>query len=317
MMIPIVFITDENFIMQTGVAIYSLAESKNTDTEYKVYIIMAECSEEGKRRIQKAECSGVNITIIEASLDKYRDIKQLAHIPIACLLKFNICDLVSDQDKLIYLDGDILIRGDLTALYNYDLEENILAGVPSLDMIYEKKKLVNAGILLFDAKKMRDEHMADKLIAQRRSLGDRGSMDQQTFNLMLSNRMGFLPFVYNVIPNKILGDEKKEYTVSKLNELYGVSYLKKKDMANDAVIWHYATGGKPWKYSFVPCADEWYQCYLKSPYGEQKLQRKSAFQAHMEGIRRNLKEGGFRAVAKRAMYYIKVMMGKNHYSGWG
>lgn len=317
MTIPVVFITDENFIMPTGVAIWSLGESKKPETEYLVYVVMAECSEKSRTEIMKAEREGVRIQMVEVSLDMYRDIKQLSHIPISCLLKFNICDFIPSQDKLIYLDGDILVRGDLTELYQIPLGDNVIAGVPELMMLQEKKKLINAGIMLFDAKKMREEGLAEKLAAKRRELGDRGSMDQQTFNLLLSDRTGTLPVKFNCIPNKLFGTERKNYPLEKLNALYHTTYETKRKLLDDAAILHYATGGKPWKYSYISCADEWYQSFLKSPYGSLRLKRKGALRAHAEGIIRNLGQGGIRAVLKRAAWYIDALRGKNQFKEWG
>ena len=71
------------------------------------YVVTADCAETAKRKFKRLEKKDMRVNIVEASLEEYRDIKQLAHIPIACLLKFNICDLVSSYEKIIYLDGDI------------------------------------------------------------------------------------------------------------------------------------------------------------------------------------------------------------------
>lgn len=317
MKIPVAFITDENFIMQTGVAIYSLIKNKYPKTKYDVFIIMAECSDESKKKIQLVKGHDVQIHIVEASLNMYRDIKQISHIPISCLLKFNLCDLITEYDKILYLDGDVYVRGDLTELYQMDLKGNFMAGVPSLDMLHDNRKLINAGVLLFDAKKMRDNHMAEQLIKTRKKLGDRGSMDQQTFNMIMSDKIGFLPCIYNCISQKLLGVEGNNYPIDKLNQLYETSYKNRKEMVSKAIIIHYATNGKPWKYSYIACADEWYKCYQQSPYGGSKLKRKSAFQMHMQGIWRNIKKGGVKAIFIRIVWYINALRGKNDYNKWG
>lgn len=316
-MIPIAFITDENFIMQTGVAICSLAKNRNPDTVYDVFVIMAECSEAGKEKLLLSKRNGVNIRVIETTLDCYRGIRQMSHIPISCLLKFNLCDLVTDYNKIIYLDGDICVRGDLTDLYQTDLGEYYMAGVPSLDMVFDERKLINAGILLFDAKRMRESHMSEKLTEVRKNLGDRGSMDQQTFNMVMPDKIGILPCKYNCIPHKLLSIEGNSYPIEKLNALYDTHYLSRKEMVKDAVIIHYATGGKPWKYSYIECADEWYQYYLDSPYGTEKLKRKSAFRVHMEGIAKNAKKGGIKALGARIIWYLKALRGKQENEKWG
>lgn len=319
-MIPVAFISDENFIMQTAVAITSLARNKFDTTEYKVYVIAAECSEMAESKLKNLETlfKGIKVEIKRTGLDMYRDIKQMAHIPISCLLKFDLCDIIPEEDKIIYLDGDIVVRKDLTDFYEIDLGDNYLAGVPSLDLVFsEETKLVNAGILLFDAKKMRENKMRDILVEKRRSLGDSGSMDQKTFNLVMKDQIGYLPYEYNCIPGKIMGAERGTYTIEKLNDLYNTSFENSKDLVENAAIWHYATGDKPWKYSFIYGADEWYENYLASPYGSEKLNRKSAFRAHAEGVINHLKNGGVKSVVNRLVDYIKSLTGKAENKTWG
>lgn len=178
--IPVVLISDDNFIMPTCVAITSLIVNKAPETEYEIYIIMAECSDESYAKIQELNDLGTSVNLIRASLDEYRDIKQLAHISIACLLKFDVSELVPDYDKLLYLDGDIIVRGDLSELYNVELGDSYAAGVKELANITEETGNVNAGIMVFNAKRIRDEKLNIKMREIRRSLGDRSSMDQQT-----------------------------------------------------------------------------------------------------------------------------------------
>lgn len=315
-MIALGFLTDENFIMQTGVAIHSIIESKNENTQIDIFVIAAECSEKAAI-LKQMETEDVRITIREASLENYRDVKQLAHIPIACLLKFNICDLIPEYDKLLYLDGDIVVRGDLSEAYNFNLGEYYLAAVPSVDNLAQPdKKFIDAGVVLFDAKKMREEKMAEKLVAARKGLGDRGSMDQQTFNLIMSKETTFLPCVYNCVANRFVGASAKSYPIEKMNKLFKTNYATHKEMIDSAVIIHFATGEKPWKYKYVACADEWYNKYLSSPFGDEKLERKSAFEAHAGGVVRNFKKGGIKRVFEKIIKKIKKLSGKAQTKGW-
>lgn len=302
-MIPIVFISDENFVMQTHIAIRSLILNKAVNTEYDIYVVLAECSESKKKELKVLETEQVKVNFIDTSLEEFRDIKQLAHIPIACLLKFKVCDFIKNYDKIIYLDGDIYVRGDLTKLYNCDIQEYYAAAVPSLETIFNHEKRINAGIMLFNAKKMRDDCMSNQLIAVRKELGDRGSMDQQTFNLLMSEQMTTLPCEYNCIPHKIIGAEKNVYKIEDLNKLYQKNYKNKKEMVDKAIIIHYATGGKPWRYTYIPCSKEWYECYKCSIYGKIKLRRDTKLQAHMKGFLRVLKNKGIKGVVSRVKYY--------------
>lgn len=302
-MIPVVFISDENFIMQTHVAIKSMIVNKRKSTQYDIYVIMAECSEEKKDQLRVLQCADVKINFIDASLNEFREIKQMAHIPISCLLKFKICELVNTYDKLLYLDGDIIVRSDLTELFQFDLEGKFAAAVPSIENIFNNTSKINAGIMLFDAKKMRQEKMAEKLIEKRKTLGDRGSMDQQTFNMVLSGEIGKLPCEYNCIPYKVIGQERKQYPIEKLNRLYNTSYVDSEEMVRAAKIIHFATGEKPWKYKFIPCADEWYRYYMMTIYKNIRIKRDSRISARLKGVIRVFRKDGISGVCKRIRKY--------------
>ena len=292
--IPIVLISDDNFIMPTCVAITSLIVNKLPETEYEIYIIMAECSDESFRKIQELNELGTRVNLIRASLDEYRDIKQLAHISIACLLKFDVSELVPDYDKLLYLDGDIIVRGDLSELYDTDLGDSYAAGVKEIGNISEATGNVNAGIMLFNAKRIRDEKLNIKMREVRRSLGDRSSMDQQTYNIVTGKNYKYVDIKYNCIPPKIV--EYREEDVNKINELYGSSYTSLQDIIDKAVIIHYASGEKPWKYTFKPWAKEWYKYYMMSPYKNVDFKLRGIWSYRFDKLSKGIKEQGIAGV---------------------
>ncbi len=299
--IPVVLISDDNFIMPTCVAITSLIVNKAPETEYEIYIIMAECSDESYSKIKELSELGTEVKLIRASLDEYRDIKQLAHISIACLLKFDVSELVPDYDKLLYLDGDIIVRGDLSELYNTDLGGSYAAGVKEIGNISEATGNVNAGIMLFNAKRIRDEKLNIKMREVRRSLGDRSSMDQQTYNIVTGKNYKYIDIKYNCIPPKIV--ECHEGDLVKINELYGSNYNSLQDIIDKAIIIHYASGEKPWKYTFKPWAKEWYKYYMKSPYKNVEFKLRGIWSYRFDKLYKGIKEhgisGAFSIIADR------------------
>ncbi len=295
-LIPIVMICDDNFVMQTCVAITSLVKNKNADTNYEVFVVMAECSEKSAdilRGMGRMDCI---ITLIQASLEDYREIKQLAHISIACLLKFDICELIKEYDKLLYLDGDIIVRKDLSELYHTELGDNYAAGVKELYCMKKDDGCINAGIMLFNARKMREDGMRDILVAKRKSLGNRSSMDQQTYNMVIKGRIRYISIAYNCVPGRLAGDVKMDYTMAELNALYETNYKSPAQLIDDAAILHFATGNKPWKYTFAPCAGEWYTYYLLSPYGKEPFKRYGRWGYRFHNMSGILKKEGWTGV---------------------
>jgi len=284
--IPIVMICDDNFVMQTSVALMSLYKNKLETTIYDIFIIMVEGNEEQKETIKKLHRNDFLINIIDADLERYVEIKQLAHVPLASCLKFEISDLIPQYDKLLYLDGDIIVRKDIVELYETDLGENYVAGIPhSLGIVSGEKKL-NGGVLLFNAAKIRKEKMRKVFVETRQSLGDRKSMDQETFHIVFGNKKVFLEPKYNVMIDKV-DYEKKYYTMKAYNDFFHSTYKSRKEIIDSAVIIHFTGSIKPWKYSFATCGAEWRR-YYNLLFGDTvKLELKGKIEYYKEQIEQN------------------------------
>ena len=173
--IPIVMICDQNFIMQTEVAMLSMKLNKKKDTAYDIFVILVQFFGRHTQHMKGLEEEDFKIHILPFTLEKYKDIKQIAHVPLASLVKFDICNMITQYDKLLYLDGDIIVREDLQELYRTDLQDNYVAGIPhSIGIVTGEKKL-NGGVLLFNAKKIREEKLQEVFVSTRLSLGERKS----------------------------------------------------------------------------------------------------------------------------------------------
>jgi lipopolysaccharide biosynthesis glycosyltransferase len=172
---------------------------------------------------------------------------------------------------------------------------------------------------------MRAENMSEKLIAHRRSLGNRKSMDQQTFNEVCGGHIKYLSPRYNCMPYRYIKEQIPQYyTMDEFNELYGTSYKDWKEAVKDAAVIHYITGNKPWLYNDVASGKEWYEYYLKSPYGDKPLDRKGKLHRFktikakegMSGVLEHYIKGPLRNVyySTRSLEFRKS---KWVYSNWG
>lgn len=312
-LIPIAMITDENFIMPTCVTILSLQHNMNADSCYEVNVLMAECSDKSEEQITSLTIENCPVKVMRVSLNKYCGIKQLAHISRACLLKFDICDLLYQYNKILYLDGDIIVRGDLHELFDIDLGNTYAAGVQELESIIENKKNVNAGVLVFNAKKIRDEGLREKLIETRIALGDRNSMDQQTFNIVTNKNYTYIPIKYNCVPARLIGKERtKDYTIERVNALYGCHYQSNAQLVNDALVIHYATTFKPWDYTFGPCVKEWFSYYQESPCKLTSIKRRGRWGYRMFKMRKAWQQDGLKGCLNRLDNHFRRKFGKKN-----
>lgn len=296
--VPVVFISDDDFIMPTCVAVTSLLANRHPDTEYLVTIIMAECNTSSEEKIRRLEGRGAVIRLLHASLEEYRDIKQMQHVPVSCLLKFDLCDFIKDFDKILYLDGDVIVREDLHTLYETEIGDHYAAAVRDLESVKEDHGNINAGVMLYNTGKIRKERLNEEMKAIRRSLGDRASMDQQAFNIATKKDYLYLDPRYNCVPGKIL-DQQDIYTIEEINRVYGTSYSSNRELYETAAIYHYATSNKPWKYTFMSWAKDWYAYYPQSPFGDEKLVMRGKWGYRFHEMKKALQKEGLSGVMGR------------------
>lgn len=283
-MIHCCFITDDAYIVPTATAIQSLIDTKSSETLLVVHILAADLSDDSVSLFKGLRSSGVEIDVRRVSLDKLKGLHNTHKMGIcmatpAALLKFAIADIFAEQDRMLYLDGDMLFRGDLSDLFNTDLGDNIIAAVRDLGACwwqhaYVKKvqSYINTGVMLMDLVKMRNEGIAQKLLETKRKLVDSMFMDQDVFNVVMDGKVKILPLIYNAsMPQMIWSYRRGSYDFKMLNEYYGSAYHNFKEIHDAAIIIHYSSKYKPWKYSNAPFGDEWMPVFQRSVASHVKL----------------------------------------------
>ena len=115
--IPIVYITDDNYVMPTIVSITSLME--NMEKSHPVFVLGINLSEKNKDYFKVFK----NIELLDLE-NKYKDL-DLKHLYVskAALFKFDLAEIFKNYDKVLYLDSDILILRDFSKLLKTDIEK--------------------------------------------------------------------------------------------------------------------------------------------------------------------------------------------------
>lgn len=279
--VEIVFICDQNYANLTSVAICSLMESKFTETQYSINILLDNVRD--KEVFYKLEDKfniKLNLVDVEDSSLKNLHISAGSYCTAseAALLKFRIADILCDKKKVLYLDVDILINKDLSDLFMTELSEKPLAAVLDSGQLYSSRfkkfagRYFNSGVLLMNLEYFRENGLVDKLIEEKRNLKDYSLMDQHVFNIVFSDNFVELPIEYNFLYTN-LSRAAEKFTIESLNELYHSDYDNLNDILLEASIVHFASKDKPWKFSNVPFSDEWYEMYRSSPNGGIQLNR--------------------------------------------
>lgn len=256
-LVSVVFITDTGYLMPTWVAARSLVESKDVDTELVIYIIGDQLNQEDKEKLHLIIHGIEGVSIIIIDVDSSKDLEGKVDKDVlkcwspATLYKFLLCEVLPRYlNKVIYLDGDMIIRKDLSVLYETELEGSILGAVRDTfyDNIAHEKRMdlpgqyFNTGCLLLDLDKMRDEHISEKLLETKTNRPSLGLADQDTYNEVCRGRVKILSCRYNFYITSFLMNENingfRKYTVC--------PYNTRSQMISDIAIIH-MIHYRPWK----------------------------------------------------------------------
>lgn len=276
--------------MPTAVAITSVLANKNSADYYDIYVVGENLPDTSAAMFRKLETDTDRTILIKTDTrDRHKkyEMKNF-HVTTADLLKFALPDLLpADLEKVLYLDGDVIAHKDIAPVF-FENIENVYAGVVKDYLVVSDKKndfrqrlnirhkdYFNAGVMLLNLKKLREDHVPGKLFQYRDTHEDK-YMDQDTFNVVLKENVKYLPFFYNFQYTSWIYDKQK------LASYYGIRTVKTGfEWINDALIIHF-TWRKPWIYYDYFAADLWLHYYLLSPFKQVPLLRKSLNEEHNE-----------------------------------
>jgi lipopolysaccharide biosynthesis glycosyltransferase len=208
----IVLITDDNYVMPTRVVITSLINNipQNNEYEYFVHICTFQISEKNKSLLEHCSSGNVSVDVMiipeSQYAEKFARINQKSHVTPAALIKFDLCMLFPSVNELLYIDSDIIINKSLDSLFNYDISDYYLAASfefwQYMMEVYKYKKhnvekpnfYFNSGIMLFNLKKIREEHIPEKLWETKYNSynlpnAKKQCMDQDALNAVLAKKM--------------------------------------------------------------------------------------------------------------------------------
>ena len=176
--ISVAFCIDENLVEKIGTLIYSIGE--NTSSFVDAYITYDNLSEKSLAKLEMLNkiIPTVDIKLLKVPEDQQERLGRISlkytWLPITTYYRYVLADVLKDVDRIIYLDVDALVLGDLVDLWKIDLEGNffgiardpLIAGYATSTQrfVAEKNMYANAGVLLMDLKLFREHNLGNKLI---------------------------------------------------------------------------------------------------------------------------------------------------------
>lgn len=155
----IVLAGDRNYIRQLETTIKSILYHNR---DVKIYILNQDIMPDWFRKPRKI-ARMLGSEIIDVKLPEqtvFQDWEKQDHISSITYARYFIADYIQ-EDKILYLDSDLIVNTSLEKLFSICLEEKSLAAVKDTDGI-----TFNAGVLLINNKKWRQEKLKERLIEQ-------------------------------------------------------------------------------------------------------------------------------------------------------
>jgi lipopolysaccharide biosynthesis glycosyltransferase len=231
--IHIVTSTNDHYAQYLAVMLNSLLENKISENPINIYIIDGgNLSSHNKLKLEKSlQRFNVNpqFLIVDDSLYNGCIINRYYSMEMFC--RISIPDLLDKEiQKALYLDCDLIIKEDITCLWETNIDDFFIAAVYDPNDLRIEKLLIpkehgyfNSGVLLINLKKWRENDISNKVL---QFIKENPSKllypDQDALNVILHDKWLKLDDKWNVRANRL-----------------------KKTNIKPAII-HYTGKNKPW-----------------------------------------------------------------------
>ncbi|MDX2099948.1 MAG: glycosyltransferase family 8 protein [Leptolyngbyaceae cyanobacterium bins.59] len=262
-MMNVLFCFDRNYEQHFGVAVTSLILNNAAHLQ-GIYIITDHISPELKAKLEaltqkhKVTFYPYEIDGKKAEVDKF---KIFAHVSAAACYRLLIAEILPpDLEKVLYLDSDLVVNGDLSELYNLDVSNYPVAAFGGKVRTTKQRLQLkndyyfNSGVLLINLNLWRQQKVGLRAIDIIKNDPESVLLpDQDAINKVVDG-------------NFLLLDKKWNSQVD--------SYEFQSQVDGDSVIVHYIGSLKPWQgWCMAPEKDLYWSYLKKSPWSDAKAEK--------------------------------------------
>ena len=295
--VDVVYATDDNYVICTLVSIYSILKNNISNSDYTFYILENGITQNNKNLMTKyVNRYNQNIEFIYVDPHKIDKNNKLYgwRVPVLAIARIIIPKILPNNvHKVIYVDGDTIITGDFSELYNYDLKNYPLGMVKDFSESKEKIKFegklhggyYNGGIMLINIDKWNKDKITELLLSDMernyKNYIKWGLADQDLISYALQGRIRTLPPNWNI----------QTMTGRPNFDIYYPGML------------HFIVD-KPWNVPYYSYIDESHRIYFK--YWNKSGLRKYKYIALIKVINKELYFHKFRGFLKEIKHLRKI-----------
>lgn len=261
-------VTDTFYTRHLGVTLCSLLENRRSNYPVHFLIFADEIQRKDRQHlvtlIESYQCS---YTFLKMNLDEYPKLPTYKHLTQATYYRTTLPDALEEGiDKVLYLDCDVIVKGDIRNLYTFPLNEKVVGAVenPGFER-YDKLRIppqygyFNAGVLLIDVVRWKKQHYGRKImdfLVQNADTDILEAGDQDAFNALLYDQWEALPNRWNL--------QRQMFKAYRQNSrVYP-------ETADPGII-HYTSSWKPWDFlNDHPLKGEYFKYLKLTPWKDER-----------------------------------------------
>jgi lipopolysaccharide biosynthesis glycosyltransferase len=265
--IRLVFGVDGGYSQHLAVTLASLLEN-NRANRFDILVITLNMGAEDRAKVAGLVARHGNATLRFEPFDvaRFSHFRTDGHISHASYLRIFIPEILPEsEEKVLYLDCDMVVRHDIAPLWNAELGDKVLGAVPNLFFVRHGDldmpagaDYFNAGVLLMNLKRWRQLDGTARLVRFIEAHHDHlWAHDQDALNAVFCGEFRELAPTWNFQTSMLWSEP----------DGLGLSYPQFRRLLADPGIVHYTSPSKPWHFSNThPYKDTYYQYLAKTPY---------------------------------------------------
>ncbi len=261
--IPIFFTIDDSYAPFLATALTSAIDNSSPRRHYRAIVLYQELSVENRARLTRLATEHFEIVCMpmrsgtESITDRMSNRLRCDYFTLTIYFRLFIPAMFPEFDKGIYIDSDVVLRGDLAELFDIDIGDNLIGACPDFSVMrvpplvkyienavgVKKQEYINSGVLLMNLKKLREVELDRHFLTLLNTYHfDCIAPDQDYLNAICSGKIFYLDACWDAMP------------------------VEDKPPLATAKLIHYNLFSKPWCYDGIQYGEYFWQYAANSGY---------------------------------------------------
>ena len=287
--IAIVIRISDYYVPYFSVLLQSIISYSNKDNNYDIIVLTGSIKQNNKNILNNMITNKNNFSIRYINPEQYIHgtslyVSTSSYSREAYYTLFTPY-LLKNYDKLLVLDSDLILQGDIAEIFNNDIsdclaaatKEIVFMGMLNLDEQWieyalEELKIdkpydyTNTGVILLNTKLIRDKFTFKHIVDVAKNSKFR-TQEQDLINILFYGKIKFLDLKYNYYTRiNSWNEDMLDNAPVHYKKIY-------ETVGNNPFVIHYANQPKPWSNPNISYADKWWEIARKTPFYEIILYR--------------------------------------------